>query len=133
MEWLLEREELIEFGGLGVKSISGSLTTFLSRWSNYMIKIGLSKLSEVITLYEEQIERKTHTGEPIKASSIFLGSKLIEIDQAECEGQPYNLIKALRQLVQLKKFYKNVQNKDVSDSDRFATIVFAMETTYRFI
>jgi hypothetical protein len=41
---------------------------------------------EVITLYEEQIERKTNTGEPIKASSIFLGLKSIEIDQAECEG-----------------------------------------------
>jgi hypothetical protein len=51
-----------------------------------MVKIALSKLSEVIQLYEEQIQRKTHTGEPIKASSIFFSLKAIEIDWAGCEG-----------------------------------------------
>jgi hypothetical protein len=88
MECLLDQRELLEFGGLGVRSISENLTVsaFLARWSNFMVKIALSKLSEVIQLYEEQIQRKTHTGEPIKASSIFLSLKAIEIDWAGCEG-----------------------------------------------
>jgi len=42
-----------------------------------MVGIGLSKLSQVITLYEQQIQRKTNTGEIIADESIFNDPKPI--------------------------------------------------------